>query len=39
MGWCYGPYILDSTSTQGGLKKIGSQCTGYRTDGTSKAIG
>ena len=36
---CDGPYILDSTSTQRGLGKIGSQCTGYRTDGTSGAIG
>ena len=36
---CYGPYILDSISTQRGLGKIGSQYTRYRTDGTSKAIG
>ena len=36
---CYGPYIPDSTSTQGGLGKIDSQCTECRTDGTSKAIG
>ena len=36
---CYGLYILDSTSTQRGLGKIGSQYMGYRTDGTSKAIG
>ena len=37
--YCYGPYIPDSTSTQGGLGKIDSQYTGYRTDGTSEAIG
>ena len=36
---CYGLYILDSTSTQGGLGKIDSQYTGCRTDGTSGAIG
>ena len=36
---CYRPYILDSTSTQRGLGKIGSQCTGCRTDGTSGAMG
>ena len=36
---CYGPYKLDSTSTQRGLGKISSQHTGYRTDGASKAIG
>ena len=36
---CYGPYIPDSTSTQGGLGKIDSQYTGCRTDGTSGAIG
>ena len=35
---CYGPYIPASTSTQGGLGKIDSQYTGYRTDGTSGAI-
>ena len=35
---CYGPYIPDSISTQRGLGKIGSQYTGCRTDGTSKAI-
>ena len=35
----YGPYIPDSTSTQRGLGKIGSQYTGYRTDGTSGAMG
>ena len=36
---CYGPYIPDSISTQGGLGKIDSQYTECRTDGTSKAMG
>ena len=35
----YGPYIPDSTSAQRGLGKIGSQCMGCRTDGTSEAMG
>ena len=39
MSLCYGPYIPDSTSTQGGLGKINSQYMGCRTDGTSEAIG
>ena len=38
-GYCYGPYIPDSTSTQGGLGKTDSQCTECRTDGTSRAMG
>ena len=37
-GPCYGPHIPDSISTQGGFGKIGSQCTGCRTDRTSGVI-
>ena len=36
---CYGPYKLDSKSTQRGLGKVGNQCAGCGTDGTSGAMG
>ena len=36
---CYGPYKQDSTSTKRGLVLDQDQCAGYRTDGTSRAIG
>ena len=35
---CYGPYIQDSTGTKKELVLDQNQCTGHRTDGTSKAI-
>ena len=39
MALCYGPYKLDSTSTQRGLKKVGNRRTRCGIDGTSGAIG